>query len=129
MLIDSQRKALTDCPTLCALASYLVTCDGFLNVASLHSVSIFTQAADSQERRERERRQEEENNQTDILNQLQGDLLDETPEPYTRGRRDCYKGMTLEQYREYTMCQREQAAEKRVSSTHRPEHWLLFLND
>ncbi|GAA6070520.1 RIB43A-like with coiled-coils protein 2 [Tachysurus ichikawai] len=86
-------------------------------------------AADSQERRERERRQEEENNQTDILNQLQGDLLDETPEPYTRGRRDCYKGMTLEQYREYTMCQREQAAEKRVSSTHRPEHWLLFLND
>ncbi|XP_060741326.1 RIB43A-like with coiled-coils protein 2 [Tachysurus vachellii] len=70
-------------------------------------------AAESQERRERERHQEEENNQTDILNQLQGDLLDETLEPYTRARKDCYKGMTLEQAREYTMCQREQAAEKR----------------
>ncbi|KAK3564793.1 hypothetical protein QTP86_027821 [Hemibagrus guttatus] len=70
-------------------------------------------AVGSREQRERERRQEEENNQADILNQLQGDLLSENPQRSTRARRDCYKGMTPEQIREYTECQRQQAQEKR----------------
>ncbi|XP_060782730.1 RIB43A-like with coiled-coils protein 2 [Neoarius graeffei] len=66
-----------------------------------------------QERKERERRQEEENNRTDILNHLQGELLSENTQRSARVRRDCYKGMTPEQIREFTICQQQQAEEKK----------------
>lgn len=84
---------------------------------------IFTQAVEWQERREREHRQEEENNQTEILNHLQGKLLNEN----ARERRECYKGMASEQIREFANCQQQQAEEKRVNST--PDRCLLIPND
>lgn len=82
-----------------------------------------------QERRERERCQDEENNRTEILNHLQGELLSENTQRSARVCRDCYKGMTPEQIREFTICQQQQAEEKRVNSTHTPDLRLLFLKD
>lgn len=76
---------------------------------------LVRQAVELRERREREHRQEEENNQTDILNHLQGELLSGNTQQSARARRDCYKGMTPEQIREFTDCQRQQAEEKRVN--------------
>lgn len=91
--------------------------------------SILTQAVNLRERRERERRQEEENNRTDIMNHLQGELLSENMQRGTRVRRDCYKGMTPEQIREFTNWQRQQADEKMVNSTRKADRRLLFLSD
>lgn len=88
----------------------------------------FTQAVKLQEWKERERRQEEENNRTDILNHLQGELLSENTQRSARVHRDCYKGMTPEQIREFTICQQQQAEEK-VNSTHTPDRRLLSLKD
>lgn len=90
---------------------------------------IFTQADKLRAQREREHCKEEENNQGDNLNHLQGELLSESIQQSARVHRDCYKGITPEQIREFTNCQRQQAEEKRVSSTHRPDGHLLFLND
>ncbi|XP_053487401.1 RIB43A-like with coiled-coils protein 2 isoform X2 [Ictalurus furcatus] len=63
--------------------------------------------------REREHWKEEENNQSDNLNHLQGELLSESIQQSARVHRDCYKGITPEQIREFTNCQRQQAEEKR----------------
>ncbi|TSS60397.1 RIB43A-like with coiled-coils protein 2 [Bagarius yarrelli] len=78
------------------------------------AINDFNQAlaVKMRERKERERRQEEENNQTDILNHLQGTLLSDNPQS-SGARRDCYRGMTPEQIREFTEYQRQQAEEKR----------------
>ncbi|MCJ8734435.1 hypothetical protein PDJAM_G00235340 [Pangasius djambal] len=81
-------------------------------------------AVELRERRERERCQEEENNRTDILNHLQGELLSENTQRSARVRRDCYKGMTPEQIREFTNCQRQQAEEKRRARVEQREKQL-----
>ncbi|KAL1247446.1 hypothetical protein QQF64_022822 [Cirrhinus molitorella] len=63
--------------------------------------------------------EEEENNQTDILNQLNGDLLMENPEQNisvlgpSRLRRDYYKGMSPKELQEYTQYQLQQAEDRK----------------
>ncbi|XP_067292740.1 RIB43A-like with coiled-coils protein 2 [Pseudorasbora parva] len=76
-------------------------------------------AADITHRRVKEHHEEEENNQTDILNQLNGDLLMENPEQnvsvlgLSRLRRDCYKGMRPKELQQYTQHQLEQAEDRK----------------
>ncbi|XP_007228416.3 RIB43A-like with coiled-coils protein 2 [Astyanax mexicanus] len=76
-------------------------------------------AAERSEQRERQRREEEENNQVEILNQLQGELLNESIEQSSRVpgrprlRRDCYKGMTPQQLLHYSNYQKQQAEDRR----------------
>ncbi|XP_026884601.2 RIB43A-like with coiled-coils protein 2 [Electrophorus electricus] len=75
-------------------------------------------AAEVSARRERERREEEENNQTDIQNQLQGELLSESKErsiglpALSQTRRVYYRGMTTQQLLHFTHCQLQQAEER-----------------
>ncbi|XP_026058030.1 RIB43A-like with coiled-coils protein 2 [Carassius auratus] len=78
-------------------------------------------AAEITNRRQQEHHEEEENNQTDILNQLNGDLLMENPEQnisvlgQSRLRRDYYKGMSPKELQQYTQYQQQQAeARKRA---------------
>ncbi|KAA0724477.1 RIB43A-like with coiled-coils protein 2 [Triplophysa tibetana] len=76
-------------------------------------------AAEITQRRLQEHREEEENNRTDIVNQLNGDLLTENPAQSTsvlgpsRLRRDCYKGMSPKELEQYTLGQQQQAEEKK----------------
>ncbi|KTG41828.1 hypothetical protein cypCar_00015133 [Cyprinus carpio] len=76
-------------------------------------------AAEITNRRLQEHHEEEENNQTDILNQLNGDLLMENPEQnmsvlgLSRLRRDYYKGMSPEELQQYTQYQLQQAEQRK----------------
>ncbi|KAI2648416.1 RIB43A-like with coiled-coils protein 2 [Labeo rohita] len=76
-------------------------------------------ASEITHRRLQERDEEEENNQTDILNQLNGDLLMENPEQnisvlgLSRLRRDYYKGMSPKELQEYTQYQLQQAEDRK----------------
>ncbi|NP_001230078.1 RIB43A-like with coiled-coils protein 2 [Danio rerio] len=76
-------------------------------------------AAEITHRRLQEHREEEENNQTEIYNQLNGDLLMENPEQnvsvlgLSRLRRDCYKGMSPQELQTYTQYQRQQAEDRK----------------
>nr|XP_055048784.1 RIB43A-like with coiled-coils protein 2 [Misgurnus anguillicaudatus] len=91
-------------------------------------------AAEIRQRRLQERREEEENNQTDILNQLNGDLLTENPEQsasvlgLSRLRRDCYKGMTPKELQHYTQYQQQQAEEKKRASLQQREKEMQEYN-
>ncbi|XP_062855736.1 RIB43A-like with coiled-coils protein 2 [Trichomycterus rosablanca] len=96
------------------------------------AVKDFNQAlaAEKQELREKERLEEEENNRTEILNHLQGELLNEKTQWNTRvpglpqPRRDCYKGMTPEQLRHYTDFQLQQAEQKTLIRMEQKEEQL-----
>ncbi|KAK9952246.1 hypothetical protein ABG768_018099 [Culter alburnus] len=76
-------------------------------------------AAEITHRRLQEHHEEEENNQTDILNQLNGDLLMENPEQnvsvlgLSRLRRDYYKGMSPKELQQYTQYQLQQAEDRK----------------
>ncbi|XP_066505968.1 RIB43A-like with coiled-coils protein 2 [Hoplias malabaricus] len=76
-------------------------------------------AAELSQQREKERHEEEKNNQADILNQLQGEVLRESTQRSVgvpgqpRVRRDCYKGMSPQQIKDYTTYQLQQATERR----------------
>ncbi|XP_023841609.1 RIB43A-like with coiled-coils protein 2 isoform X1 [Salvelinus sp. IW2-2015] len=78
-----------------------------------------TKAAENAEKRWKEWQQQEEDNRTDILNQLQGELLRESHEQgisvpgLPRLRPDSYKGLTDEQLRHIINCQQQQIDEKR----------------
>ncbi|XP_038842818.1 RIB43A-like with coiled-coils protein 2 isoform X2 [Salvelinus namaycush] len=78
-----------------------------------------TKAAENAEKRWKEWQQQEEDNRTDILNQLQGELLRESQEQgisvlgLPRLRPDSYKGLTDEQLRHIINCQQQQIDEKR----------------
>ncbi|KAL0968522.1 hypothetical protein UPYG_G00267960 [Umbra pygmaea] len=75
-------------------------------------------AAENAERRRRERQQEQEDNRVDILNQLQGELLSESPEQavsvlgLARLRPDSYKGLMNNQL-QHIHGQQQQIEEKR----------------
>ncbi|XP_077066745.1 RIB43A-like with coiled-coils protein 2 [Siphateles boraxobius] len=87
-------------------------------------------AAEITHRRLQECQEEEENNQTDILNQLNGDLLMENPEQkvsvlgLSRLRRDCYKGMSPEELQQYTQYQLQQAEDKKSAAMKQREKEL-----
>ncbi|XP_043084362.1 RIB43A-like with coiled-coils protein 2 isoform X2 [Puntigrus tetrazona] len=76
-------------------------------------------AAEIANRRLQEHHEEEESNQTDILNQLNGDLLMENPEQnisvlgLSRLRREYYKGMSPKELQQYTQYQLQQAEDKK----------------
>ncbi|XP_029614808.1 RIB43A-like with coiled-coils protein 2 isoform X1 [Salmo trutta] len=78
-----------------------------------------TKAAENAEKQWKEWQQQEENSRTDILNQLQGELLSESQEQgisvlgLPRLRPDSYKGHTDEQLRHIINCQQQQIDEKR----------------
>ncbi|XP_017576530.1 RIB43A-like with coiled-coils protein 2 [Pygocentrus nattereri] len=97
--------------------------------AAAIAIKDFNQAlaAGVMKRRESERHKEEENNQADVLNQLQGELLSESPQRVpglTRVRRDCYKGLTPQQLMHYTNYQQQQAEEKRRARVQQREEEL-----
>ncbi|XP_016399696.1 RIB43A-like with coiled-coils protein 2 [Sinocyclocheilus rhinocerous] len=76
-------------------------------------------AAEITNRHLQEHHEEEENNQTDILNQLNGDLLMENPEQnisvlgLSRLRKDYYKGMSPKELQQYTQYQLQQAEDRK----------------
>ncbi|XP_036424034.1 RIB43A-like with coiled-coils protein 2 [Colossoma macropomum] len=97
--------------------------------ATAIAIKDFNQAlaAEVIKRQENERRKEEENNQADVLNQMQGELLSESPQRVpglTRVRRDCYKGLTPQQLMHYTNYQQQQAEEKRRARVQQREEEL-----
>uniref|UniRef100_A0A8C8IKW0 RIB43A-like with coiled-coils protein 2 n=1 Tax=Oncorhynchus tshawytscha TaxID=74940 RepID=A0A8C8IKW0_ONCTS len=78
-----------------------------------------TKAAENAEKRWKEWQQQEEDNRTDILNQLQGELLSESQEQgisvlgLPRLSPDSYKGLADEQLQHIINCQQKQIDEKR----------------
>ncbi|XP_051975668.1 RIB43A-like with coiled-coils protein 2 [Xyrauchen texanus] len=91
-------------------------------------------AAEMTNRRRQERHEEDEDNQTDILNQLNGDLLTENPEQrasvlgLSRMRRDLYKGMTPEELQKYTQYRQQQAEERKCACLEQREKELQDYN-
>lgn len=81
---------------------------------------VCSQATENAEKRWKEWQQQEEDNRTDILNQLQGELLSESQEQgisvlgLPRLSPNSYKGLADEQLQHIINCQQQQIDEKRV---------------